>query len=67
MTLDLVLVDDSGRKRLFRHLAVVDLLLHGALGEEAVDVDGLSLAKAAKKRQFSFPVWKIKKKLRLYR
>ena len=41
-----MLVDDPGREGLFGDLAIVDLLFHGSLGEESVDVDGLFLTKS---------------------
>jgi hypothetical protein len=45
MPLNLLLIHHSGGKRLLGNLPVVDLLLHGALGQKPVDVDWLGLAK----------------------
>ena len=45
MSLDLLLVNHTGGKALFRHLAVIDLFLHRALGQKPVDVNGLLLSK----------------------
>ena len=41
---DLLLVNDPGCQGLLRDLTIVDFLLHGTLGQEAVDVHRFRLA-----------------------
>ena len=44
VTIQLMLVDHTLRQALLGHLSLVDLLLHGALGQQTVNVDGPGLA-----------------------
>ena len=56
MSLDLLLIHNTGREALFRHLAVIDLFLHRALGQKPVDVNGLLLSKPEKNPAWLKPV-----------